>query len=54
MVAALLLAGLSGVADHRTRKRRDADRVGVMPWPLVQILALFAALVLTGFALNLR
>lgn len=45
----LALALGSGVADHRRRKRRDLDRVGVVPWALVQVLALIGA-IMFGYA----
>jgi hypothetical protein len=42
--ALLGLAMVAGFAEHRRRKRVDMDRVGVVPWPLVQFLALMGAL----------
>ncbi len=33
----------AGFGEHRRRKRRDFDAVGFMPWALIQVLALFAA-----------
>jgi hypothetical protein len=50
---ALLVAILSGVAEHRRRKRRDLERVGLMPWMAIQMAALFAALVLVSVALHM-
>lgn len=52
--AALLLAIASGFGEHRRRGRRDMDRVGFMPWTLIQVLAMLAALILASVALNLR
>jgi hypothetical protein len=49
---ALLVAILSGVAEHRRRKRRDLERVGLMPWMAIQMTALFVALVLVSVALH--
>ena len=37
------LAVGAGFGEHRRRRRRDFDAVGFMPWALVQVLALFAA-----------
>lgn len=48
----VLLAVASGVAEHRRRNRRDMDRVGVVPWPLVQFLALIGAVLCGGIALH--
>jgi hypothetical protein len=52
--AAVLVAVASGFGEHRRRRRRDMDRVGFMPWTLVQVLAMLAAVVLASLALNLR
>ena len=52
--AALLIAVVSGVGEHRHRRRRDLDRVGFMPWALIQVLAMLAALICASIALNLR
>lgn len=52
-VAALLLAIGSGVGEHRRKRRRDLDRVGFMPWTLVQVLAMLGAVMLASIALNL-
>ncbi|AJP74211.1 hypothetical protein TS85_02670 [Sphingomonas hengshuiensis] len=53
-VAAMLLAAGSGLAEHRRRRRRDADRVGFMPWTMLQVLAMLVAMILASLALNLR
>ncbi len=49
--AAAALALLAVAADWARQRRRNLDSVGWVPWPLVQVLALFAALalVLVGF-----
>lgn len=52
--AALLIAIASGFGEHRRRGRRDMERVGFMPWTLIQVLAMLAALILASVALNLR
>ena len=42
--AAMALLGVfAAFADHRQGKRRDLDRVGLVSWNLVQVLAFFAA-----------
>lgn len=51
-IIALLVAGASGIADWRERKRRDLDAVGFVPWTTIQMLALLAAVVLGSLALN--
>lgn len=53
-VAAIGVAVLSGFGEHRRRRRRDIDKVGFVPWTLVQMLAFLAALVFASIALNLR
>ncbi|MDB5689241.1 MAG: hypothetical protein JWL91_1117 [Sphingomonas bacterium] len=50
-VALVLVAGL---ADWRRNRRRDLDRVGWVPWPLVMILAMIVAAVATALALKAR
>lgn len=40
---ALLIAGGARWGEYRRHHRRDLDRVGVMPWTLVFVLALLAA-----------
>jgi hypothetical protein len=39
------LAALAGWADHRRGKRRDLDKPGWVPWQLVLVLAMMAAMV---------
>lgn len=50
--AALLIAATAALADRRRHRRRDLDRVGWMPWPLIQILAMIAAAIGIAFALK--
>lgn len=52
--AAVLVAIASGFGEHRRRGRRDIDRVGFMPWTLIQVLAMLIAVILASVALNLR
>ena len=47
----LALAAAAALADYRRGRRRDLDRVGWVPWDLVQILALLLALSAAGLAL---
>jgi hypothetical protein len=54
VVAALLLAIGCGVAERRRNARRDLDKAGFMPWPLIQIIAVIVALILVSLALNLH
>jgi hypothetical protein len=51
--ALLLLAVASGFAEHRRRNRIDMDRVGFLPWPLIQFLSLIGALMAASLALHL-
>lgn len=50
--AMVALAGVSGVADWRRGRRRELDRVGWVPWTLIQVLAMLLAIV--GAALALK
>ena len=50
--ATAVLAGLAFLADHRRARRRDLDKVGWMPWNLIQILAIIAAAVAVALALQ--
>lgn len=52
--AALAVAVASGIGEHRRRNRRDFDRVGLIPWPLIQLLAMLATVICASVALNLR
>jgi hypothetical protein len=45
-------AVLAGLADRRRHKRRDLDRPGWVPWPLVQLLAMLLAAVAAALALK--
>jgi hypothetical protein len=46
IVAALVaLALFAGVADWRRKRRVDLDRIGMIYWPTVQMLALIGAVV---------
>jgi hypothetical protein len=44
LAGAFLLVGIAAtIAGHRRNKRRDIDRPGVVPWPLIEILSFFLA-----------
>jgi hypothetical protein len=45
------LAGLAFFADHRRAHRGDLDKVGWVPWSLVQILAIIAAAATVALAI---
>ncbi|RYE04551.1 MAG: hypothetical protein EOP61_00085 [Sphingomonadales bacterium] len=51
---ALAVAVISGFGERRRKQRKDMDRIGLMPWPLIQVLALLIALILTSLALHLN
>jgi hypothetical protein len=51
---ALAVVALGGVADWRNRRRRNIDRVAMLPWPLIQVMALLAAVMLAALAINAR
>ena len=46
------LAGLAFLAEHRRAKRRDLDKVGWVPWNLIQIFAIIAAAAAVAFAIR--
>ena len=41
---AMALAAFAALAEHRRTRRRDLDRVGLMPWNFIQLIAFFVAL----------
>jgi hypothetical protein len=52
--AALAVVAVGGLADWRNRRRRNIDRVAMLPWPLIQVMALLAAIILAALAVNAR
>ena len=50
--AAAATALVAGLADRRRMRRRDLDRPGLVPWPLIQLLAMLAAVVVAALALK--
>ena len=49
----MLIAAVAALAEHRRGKRRDLDRPGWVPWNLIQILAILAAIVAAALAIKL-
>ena len=43
--ASAAVAALASWADHRRGKRRDVDKPGWVPWSLIVVLAMLAAVV---------
>ncbi|MDB5698779.1 MAG: hypothetical protein JWN69_1583 [Alphaproteobacteria bacterium] len=43
----------AGLAERRRARRRDIDRVGWVPWTLVQVIALALAAILAAYAIKL-
>ncbi len=52
--AAAAVTVISGVADHRRGKRRNLEKVGWMPWAMVQMLGVIATFVLAALAVLTR
>lgn len=50
--ACVAVAIASGIAQWRRGRRRDLDRVGMVPWPTVQFVVMMAALLLASVALH--
>ena len=46
------LAIFAGLADRARARRRNPDRVGMVSWPTVQVLALIAAAILASLGFN--
>ncbi|MBN8808682.1 MAG: hypothetical protein J0I47_10695 [Sphingomonas sp.] len=51
-VAAAVLAIAAGMIDWRQKKRRNLDRVSLLDWRTVQLVALVATIVAAAFALH--
>lgn len=52
VAASVALVLVSGVADRRRMRRRNLDRAGWVPWPLIMILAMIVAAVAAAAALK--
>lgn len=50
--AFVAVAAGSGLADWRRTRRRDLDRVGWVPWTLIQIMAMLGAVVTAALAIK--
>lgn len=50
--AFVTVAAGSCLADWRRAKRRDLDRVGWVPWTLIQVMALLGAVVTAALAIK--
>jgi hypothetical protein len=46
------LAALAFFADHRRGRRRDLDKVGWVPWNLIQIFAIIGIAAAVAFAIR--
>ena len=49
---AIALAAFAALAEYRRNRRRDLDRIGVMPWNSIQFFALLVAFVAAALALK--
>ncbi len=49
---AATVAVISGLGEHRRRKRKRVDDVGYVPWQFVQVMAMLGAVILASVALN--
>ncbi|MCW4461391.1 hypothetical protein OK349_06700 [Sphingomonas sp. BT-65] len=52
MGAFVAVAAGSGFADWRRTRRSDPDRVGWVPWTLIQVMAMLAAVVTAALAIK--
>lgn len=50
--AFVAVAAGGAVADWRRMRRRDLDRVGWVPWTLIQVMALLGAVVTAALAIK--
>ena len=50
--AALLVAVIAAFGERRRKRRANMDRIGLVSWPFVQMMALLAALILASLALH--
>lgn len=52
--ASAALAVVASLADRKRQRRDDLDKVGFMPWTLITVFAVMAALVLSAVALKVH
>lgn len=50
--ASAAMAMLAALADRRRSRRRDLDRVGWVPWPLLVVVGVMLALAFAAFAIR--
>lgn len=51
--ASAVLAAFASFADWKRQRRKDIDRVGFMPWTLLTVLGVLAAVMFIALALKL-
>jgi hypothetical protein len=51
-IGAALLVVVAGLADRRRARRRDLDRAGWVPWPLIMVLAMIVAAAAVALAIK--
>ena len=49
-VAAVIVAVVVSIAEHRRDNRSDIDKVGFMPWTTITMLAILTALISAALA----
>ena len=49
-IGALLLSGFASLAERRRTNRKDIEKVGFMPWPMIMVLSLLAGVICFSFA----
>ena len=49
---ALALAIIAGFRDRQRKRRSNLDKVGIIDWPAVQVIALIATAILASVAYN--
>lgn len=52
VAASLLVAAIAWWQDRRRVRRKNLDRVGLMPWTAIFFMALIVALMLAGVAMK--
>lgn len=52
--ASAALAAFASFADWKRQRRKDPDRVGFMPWTLVTVLSVVAAMMFVALALKIH
>lgn len=48
----LAVALIAAYAEHRRKNRRDLDKVGLMPWNFIQVIAFLCAVIAAALALK--